>query len=503
MSVEFVSGSGSLKTPRLPMKFDLPWGEDEIFNWYRQLRTSTTISKLQIRITGGAVPHRFVVAHMKDGTIWRFDRRPLTASVGMLAVETAGEPSRRAADEVSKVTAAQMAELALSTRLEVDVSLDKEVDLLMILSACHAIAQDEKARNYALLEYNCYFFSWTIVMLVMRHTLPFEIPPVADLQSRLESRLNVLTTALTDKIVDALLKIVLDTITTFRRKTGRSLHPGLSKRELAVWGLPIPIVRILLRQCLKLRLHFGLRKNLEGRVRSQLERRTPDLLQQAYSNQEVIGMDVQNRLWLFNLSEVFHSPIEKEILKILWDGLLDALSEGYGDVRQEEFDQEISHLPLIHRLKYRFFDKNVMQFSQLWNEALHAALPAAREAGYGQYTPGKTHKEMFELAFKAGCAAALEAAKAVVQRTSPILDNPKRDRMWEKVWSVWDDVWAVTRSNAETMVVDLINNTMDEIVAGVSQDVVKEIGNRELQKITANINFKVSFLLCLPKPTLT
>ncbi|KAG9090663.1 hypothetical protein FS749_000382 [Ceratobasidium sp. UAMH 11750] len=479
------------KEARQPMEFGSTWGDGEIFKWYYTKLPRRTMNRLQIRITTtGAVPHRFVVAFMNDDPICRFDRRPLNTNGATLLVETATTPSRRAADEAAVVNTTEYAEIRLTSRVEVDVALPQETDIDMVLSACYAIAQDEKASIYALREYNCYFFAWSIVMIVMRHTLPFEIPPPADVRTRLESRLQDVTTALTNKIVGALLKIVLDTITTFRTETGRSLYPGLSKRELAVWGLPIPVVRALLHQCLKLRLHFGLRQKLEDQVRSQLLGRTDEVLQQVLSNQDVIGTDIQNRLWLFDLNEVFNSPVKNKILDILWDSLLDALSEGYGDFTQEEFEQEIGQLPLLHRLKYRFFGKNVMQFSQLWNEALHAALPAARAAGHGQYTPGTSHERMFELAFSAGCAAALQAAKAVVQRTSPILNNPKRDRMWEKVWSVWDKVWDVTRSNAETMVVDLINSTMNEIVAWVSQDVVKEIGNREVQKITASINFK-------------
>ncbi|KAG9103111.1 hypothetical protein FRC07_010082, partial [Ceratobasidium sp. 392] len=430
------------------------------------------------------------MAHLTDGTICRFDRRPLDPNAAMLLVETAGTPMRRAADEAALVNAAEMGQITLTSRLEMDLALPQETDISLILSACYAVAQDKKACIYALREYNCYFFAWTIVMIVMRHTLPFTIPSPIDVRSRLESRLEAVTTALTDKIVAALLKIVLDTITTFRCETGRRLYQGLSKRELAVWGLPIPVVRALLHQCLNLRLHFGLREKLESRVRSQLEARTPEVLQRVLGNQDAIRSGIQDRLWLFDLSEVFSPPVENRILEILWDSLLDALSEGYGDFKQEELDQEIDHLPLMHRLKYRFFGKNVMQFSQLWNEALHAALPAARAAGYGQYTLDKSHEDMFGLAFSAGCTAALRAAKAVIHRTSVDLSDSKRDAMWETVWSVWDDVWAITRANAETMVIELIKSTMKEIVGWVAQDVVKELGNSKGQKIAASIQFK-------------
>lgn len=62
------------------MDFTSKWGEGAIFNWYRKLQTSSvTVSRLQIRIDNGKPPHRFVLAHLQDGTICRFDRRPETA----------------------------------------------------------------------------------------------------------------------------------------------------------------------------------------------------------------------------------------------------------------------------------------------------------------------------------------------------------------------------------------------------------------------------------------
>ncbi|KAG9087569.1 hypothetical protein FRC06_002475 [Ceratobasidium sp. 370] len=490
MSIAFVSGSGSLKKERCPMEFGSSWGEGKIFEWYRKL-PSTAILRLQIRITGGAVPHRFVVAYMRDGSICRFDRRPLTASVGMLVVETAGEPSRRAADEASEVSTAEMAQIALSTRLEVDVNLDKEADLLLVLSACHAIAQDEKARNYALREYNCYFFSWTIVMLVMRHSHPFEIPSPEAVKARMISRLEAVTVSLTNKIVDALLFMVLDTITSFRKETGRRLFKGLSKRELAVWGLPVPVVRILVNQCLRLRLYFGLKEKLQDRVRALLQERTPPVLERVLASQGDVAEDVRKCLWLYELATVFQPTFTNQILHLLWDGLLDALAEGYGGMQPYNPAQSNRNRPLIHRLNYRWFlGNNVMQFSQIWNQALHAALPAAHLAGHGQYTPDKSHAEMFNLSFNAGCAKALEAAQAVVKRTGPMLDNPKRDAMWEVVWSVWEKVWHSTRVRAQDMVVTLIESTMEEMSAWASGDVVEELGNSQAQVINATIRFK-------------
>ncbi|QRV80914.1 hypothetical protein RhiJN_08929 [Ceratobasidium sp. AG-Ba] len=492
MSIEFISGSGSLKKKRIPMEFGPSWGEGKIFDWYRTCKC-TTIKKLEIRITGPPVPHRFVVAYMTDDSIVRFDRRPLTPSLGLLLVETAGEAKRRAGDEVSVVsTEHDMKEIQQADR-EIELNLNGRVDLLLILSACHAVAQDKDARKYALREYNCYFFSWTIVMIVTRHTFPFAIPPPADIESRLKLKLATFTSRLTDKAVDALLNIVLDTVTTYREKTGKKLHRGLSKRELVVWGLPLGAVRTILHQCLKLRLHLGLEGQLRNRVRAQLEKRLPQVLQQVLKNHgEHIEVGVGSQLWLFGLVQILDSPIKTEIREVLWDTILDAIAEGYGQSGPQELGQDICKLPLLYRLKYRFFGKNVMQFSLLWNEALNAALPAARHAGYGKYTSGISHEAMFDQVFDAAREAALRAAKDVVHRTGLILNDRKRDDMWEVVFGVWNGVWEDTKLHARTKVVSLIDNALDDLVDWVTDDMVNELGNSGIQKINAILQLKVS-----------
>ncbi|KAG9100495.1 hypothetical protein FRC06_004094 [Ceratobasidium sp. 370] len=139
------------------MEFGPEWGEGEIFDWCRRNFRSRIINRLEIRITRGAVPHRFVVAYMEDGFIWRFDRRPRSPL--------------HAADEVRSVTKAELIELELSTRWEVRLDLPAAADIFMIIAACYAIDQDKKARNHTLLEYNCYFFAWAVLMVVVRYLL--------------------------------------------------------------------------------------------------------------------------------------------------------------------------------------------------------------------------------------------------------------------------------------------------------------------------------------------
>ncbi|KAG8741212.1 hypothetical protein FRC10_003171 [Ceratobasidium sp. 414] len=489
------------------MEFGTEWGEGEIFDWYRKTLTSKTIHRLEIRITRDAVPHRFVVAYMQDGSICRFDRRPRTPQSVFIPAGPQGpdeEPSCRAADEVCIVNRAELLEIELSTHWEIRLDLPPEADVLLVISACYAIAQDKKARNYTLREYNCYFFSWTIVMLMTRHLLPFTVPSPAAIESRFNSRLASSSAAITDRIAQALLQVGLNAVAAFDSATGKRLNQGLSKQELAVWGLPAPVFRGLMRQCFKVHMRCGLKKRLDAQVRSQLETRTVAVFQSmletraAEENQDGVqevahsrvADVVENRLWLSELFTDLQQPILEEILQVLWDNILDAITEGYRDVQPDVVHQGFRGLSLLQRLKYRLLGKNVIQFTQIWSEALCAALPAARVAAHGQYGPGKTHGDMFDLVFRAGAAEALRAAQNVVRRTGPEIANPKRDEMWEFVWTVWDDVWERARATSQAMVVDVVESTLAEMVGWVAEDVVKELGDNERQKVQATIRFK-------------
>ncbi|KAG9074994.1 hypothetical protein FRC06_010338, partial [Ceratobasidium sp. 370] len=509
MSFAFISSSSSLKKARCTMEFSTVWGEGEIFNWYRNTLTSRIINRLEVRITRDAIPHRFVVAYMQDGSICRFDRRPRTPQSVFIPVGPQGpddEPSCRAADEACMVNRAELLEIELSTNWEIRLNLPAETDVLLILSACFAIAQDTLARNYALREYNCYFFSWTIVMLVTRHLLPFTVPSPAAVESRFNLRLAETSAAVADNVVQALLHMGLNAVAAFDNVTGKRLNQGLSKQELAVWGLPSPVLRGLLRQCLKIQLRFGLKKKIDEQVHSQLETRAFAVLGNVLGASDGVegeGDDgaqdvahnrvadvVQNRLWLNELVADLQQPIHEGILQVLWDNILEAVAQGYGDVKPDVVHQGFRRLSLLQRLKYRLLGKNVIQFSQIWSEALRAALPAARMAGHGRYRPGKTHEEMFDIAFGAGVAAALQAAQDVVRRTGPELADPKRDEMWEYVWTVWDGIWERARVATRDEVIGLVESTLADLVGSVAEDVVKELGDNEGQKVQATIQFK-------------
>ncbi|CAE6356659.1 unnamed protein product [Rhizoctonia solani] len=486
------------KHQRKPMDFTENWGEGEMFAWYGRRRERSPISvaltQLQVRIDkGGAVPHRFVLASMKDGSRIRFDRRPETGKIGALVSETLGPSKyRKAGDDYCTLSETEVENIEKSTQCEIKFNLPDDTDLLLVLSAAFAIANDGDLRNYNLATFNCFFFSWTIVMIVVRHAIPFTVPPPEKVISRLDPAVAKLTAPLTRKIVDALLSLVLDTITTFRIKTGRSLNKGLSKRELMIWGLPTNTVRLLLKGCLKMRLNFGLEVHLEKVVRGQLQSRVKPLLEQVLTNQGAANDNVKNQLWFDHLRAAFGPPVRKELLKIVWTAILETLKSGYEDMKTEHLSDNIADNPKIHilyRLKYQLLGENVAQFTRVWNEALHHALPAAskilqqEDANISESDIDSPeaeialHKKMFNGAFKNASDAALEAAKQVVGEPESASNISERHKMWKKVWEVWPAVWDSAQDKAEEMVVDLIRETMSEIVDMVAMEVVVAVGD--------------------------
>ncbi|KAG9091525.1 hypothetical protein FS749_016472 [Ceratobasidium sp. UAMH 11750] len=485
------------------LKFGAEWGEGETFDWCRKtFKNNTIINRLEIRITQSAgVPHRFIVAYMQDGPMWRFDRRPRAPRRILIPLNPQDgpgeEPSRRAADTVCHVTRADLLMLELSTHCEIRLDLPPEADIFLIISACFAIAQDKKARNFTLLEYNCYFFSWTVIMLMVRHLFPFTVPSPAAVESRITARLAETSATVGDRIVEALLHIGLSAVTVFDEVTGKNLNKGLSKQELAVHRcLPAPVLHSVLRRCLEVQLRLGLKKKLDRQVYKQLNDRMVSVFgtilgarQDDARGYNKVADAVEHRLWLNQLLEDLRQPIEEGILEVLWDNILEAVSQGYGDVQPDVVHQGFRGISFFEHLKHRLLGKNVIQFSQIWNEGLRAALPAAREAGHGKYRKGMTHGDMFDLAFKAGIAAALEAAKDVVERTRSEVDS-KRNEMWEYVWTIWDEILERVRVTTRDKVVGLVEQTLADLVGWVAEDVVRELGDNDRQKVQATIRFK-------------
>ncbi|EUC58341.1 hypothetical protein RSOL_248850 [Rhizoctonia solani AG-3 Rhs1AP] len=480
---------------RKSMDFTKNWGEGEMFAWYGRRRerseNSVALAQLQVRIdTNGAFPHRFVVAFMKDGSIVRFDRAPQTGKLGSLLNETLGPAKyRNAADHFASLAAYEVLHIEASTRCELKFNLPDGADLLLVLSAAFAIANDAELCKYTLATFNCFFFSWTIVMIVVRHAIPFTIPPPERVISHLNPVLPIISSSLARKIFDGLLSLVTDTITTFRSKTSRLLSRGLSKGELVIWRLPTT----LLKDFFKTRLIFGpdLEDALNRAMRSQLQEQVDPLLRRVFTmaSQSEESDHIQNRLWVHDLGCIFGPLVRRELLKIVWTTLLQVLEAGYADIDTKAISDQVVAAS-TKGVPYPLSGASVAQLTCVWNEALHHALPAAMnmicEDDEAASNPKSTldnlddeqtmHKEMFNNVFNVARDAILQAAKQAVSDTGCISSDSRRSDMWKEVWSIWPDVWASAQAKTEEMAVGSITETMSEIVDLVAMGVIKAVG---------------------------
>ncbi|CAE6364989.1 unnamed protein product [Rhizoctonia solani] len=482
--------ASSAKEKRISMNFGKEWGTGPVFSWYRRLQeSSVSVERLQIRIDRGRPAHRFVVAFLR-GTerVCRFDRRPETPKPGPLFLEILGAPTRKAADEWTLYELEDWRKSKdSSTHCELDMELPAHTNLILILAACYALATDTNICNYELFRYNCYFFSWTITVIVARHILPL-VPPSPErvVQSTdLPAEIGNIAGSVAKRTTTGLIELVLDTITAVRATTGKTLNPGLGKRELIVWGLPTNIFCFLLYSGFKLQLRTGLETKLTERVRSQLEQSAQQVLEEILSKQDSAKELSRNRLWVTDLLADFRFLLEQELIKVMWGTILDIVAEGYGNPEPDDLIQKLKHHPKLRfRMKYYFFGANVVQFTQIWTEALHLALPAAREAVSSMpkldqsISEEERHKAVFNAAFVAAKDAALVGAQAVVARTSGGMNNRKREEMWGLVPPSHEQtVKNITLADIQNNIIEFIRTsypqTFESYITSIQEDMAQ------------------------------
>jgi hypothetical protein len=152
----------------------IPYGRDkwpEIVDWYNEQvnKGSTAISKLQLR-KDHQQPyfHEYIVISTRGGHTYRVDRRPdADAPFDTIMMEGC-----TAYDTIEGVKSHSLKELDRTSDCVVELHWQGEqtIDLLFVLSVCFRIRNDPWAKRYTLQHYNCYFLSWTIIMIIVRNT---------------------------------------------------------------------------------------------------------------------------------------------------------------------------------------------------------------------------------------------------------------------------------------------------------------------------------------------
>ncbi|KAG9120068.1 hypothetical protein FRC07_004595 [Ceratobasidium sp. 392] len=162
------SGSVLNYRPQEPHKMSWPdgWLKGNTESWLRS-QPSTKFTHLQYRKEReGPFFHEFIVVELVNDTVCRFDRR--------------GDPRTRAnaftlegitAEDTAHVIQKQedhYAHIEESSDMLICVIFPFKQDLRQILFVCYQIQQSVEARVYTLALYNCYFFSWSIIVDMVR-----------------------------------------------------------------------------------------------------------------------------------------------------------------------------------------------------------------------------------------------------------------------------------------------------------------------------------------------
>jgi hypothetical protein len=161
-----------------PPRFHIPYGWDkfpEVVDWYNDYGSedSTAIDKIQLRKDHQhPYYHECIIVFTRGGHTYRVDRRPDADA----AFDTIMREGCMAYDTVEEVGSTTLRELDEASDCVVELHWrgEETIDLLFVLSICFRIHNDRWTKRYTLQHYNCYFVSWTIIMVVIRSSTVLE-----------------------------------------------------------------------------------------------------------------------------------------------------------------------------------------------------------------------------------------------------------------------------------------------------------------------------------------
>jgi len=268
------------KYPQISIEFPDGFASGALYKWCQGLSgESRSIASLQIRRdVGGAVPHRFVMVHMWDRSIHRFDRRPEQKTSENIPGHTLFDLVRNKAVKredsyIANLSPKQLDDISTLTYCEIELFFEEQqLDLLTIVSACFGISRNSVADKYTFLKHNCFFFSWTILMVVLRHCLPYAIPLEKPLRKLFEPKEHQLVKFVVDRGINVFLDLVIQVILIVREKLNDFVI--LTKRRM-----PDRVLRFLWRRIATLRLKVGLRRRLTEQTQKIFDAKITPLYQ--------------------------------------------------------------------------------------------------------------------------------------------------------------------------------------------------------------------------------
>ncbi|KAF8593092.1 hypothetical protein BDV93DRAFT_612349 [Ceratobasidium sp. AG-I] len=184
--------------PREPTQLIFPGGWDSkdsnVFKWY-EVQPHKMFRKIQYYKERQGVGHEFVVLplHDADGgpTEWFCRLERVANPTRQLAA--IGPDGTEAFDYIQSFDDDLLGALR-GAGLVAEIILPRDFDLYDVLAICSAITEHPQAHRYTLQQYNCYFFSWAIILSLARRAVDWENIDLRHMDDIRESILQSIST---------------------------------------------------------------------------------------------------------------------------------------------------------------------------------------------------------------------------------------------------------------------------------------------------------------------
>ncbi|KAG9082096.1 hypothetical protein FRC06_005227 [Ceratobasidium sp. 370] len=435
----------------LNLDFSNGWLAGPVLNDYDRLFKCREISRLRLfKESPNSVHHRFIVLHMKDGTIHRFDRRPDPAASNAAEVMQ-NSPVKTQDTCVANLGEESLRELEEQATCEIELLLDDGAnDILSVFAACYGISRDDKTKHYTLLKHNCFFFAWTILMVVARQHLPHRIPSRDLLVKRYLDGVKPVIAEQVDRDITHGTEAFLEAIIIFRERNRVSIRPEV---DGLVWKLllsiPTGVVKVIGRGLLKFKTYLGTRQRIQKAMLDNIQLKADGMWQKGLDhNSDEKPLDAH--LWLDKMDELLLPVVKRELKRVLWEHIAEIFEAACESKETRDMVEE-----LINRKKPVLWSRKAWEFRAVCIASFYAAISAVHATLKEQpYNGFETHENVFNRLWDSANKAALEAAKAaVVKSREKVRDGNKWDQSWAPVWDDWDNAWAEALPPVRTRIV--------------------------------------------------
>lgn len=469
------------------------WGSGKLFEWYNEPTTCKKIVRLQLRKDNAGLHHRFIVLYMGGTVIRRFDRRPdPTLADNVRTVR--GQPVPARDEHTRNVNNVSMRDIESSTLCEMELFLPDGVDFLSVISACFHIAHDTAAKDYTLFEHNCFFFSWTILMVVSRQCLPHRVPSHEIVVKRYLDTVPKLITELVNRTIIVGGEALLEALLIFRETTGPSVRTEMDTSWKLLLSIPPGVIKTLGRAVLRISSYMGPRQNIKKALEKNIHEKASEIWQNglARNNQ---GEPLDAHLWLKNLHLKMIPVVNKELLKILWENVGEIFANGC----TSESEQMVRDL--VNSKRSSLCSRRAWEFRSVCISSLYGAISAVHSTLQTQpYDGNESHESVFNRLWSSASAGALAASKTAAEKSQYKVREKDRERWnkgWDAVWERWEAAWNAALGPVRKRIVDSINLCMKEYAEYGAELLLTEMRKDKAHMIKARVLDSASFLVSI------